>query len=48
MFKQHLYDGKNTHYTPLGWLSVRASEDWRQISVKPAAAATPAAVVLMQ
>lgn len=35
-------------YTPPGWLPVRASEDWRQISVKPAAAATPAAVVLMQ
>lgn len=58
--KQDLHDGKNqdemsqvehgySHtYTPPGWLPVRASEDWRQISVKPAAAATPAAVVLMQ
>lgn len=35
-------------YTPPGWLPVRASEDWRQTSVKPAVAATPAAVVLMQ
>ncbi len=35
-------------YTPPGWLPVRASEDWRQISLKPAAAAIPAAVVLMQ
>lgn len=35
-------------YIPPGWLPVRASEDWRQISVKPAVAATPAAVVLMQ
>lgn len=35
-------------YKPPGWLPVRASEDWRQISVKPAVAATPAAVVLMQ
>lgn len=34
--------------SPPGWLPVRASEDWRQISVKPAAAATAAAVVLMQ
>lgn len=40
--------GYSHTYTPPGWLPVRASEDWRQISVKPAAAATPAAVVLMQ
>lgn len=35
-------------HAPPGWLPVTASEDWRQTSVKPAAAATPAAVVLMQ
>lgn len=40
--------GFNNIHAPPGWLPVTASEDWRQTSVKPAAAATPAAVVLMQ
>lgn len=40
--------GLKHKYTPPGLLPVTASEDWRQTSVKPAAAATPAAVVLMQ
>lgn len=33
---------------PPGWLLAWASEDWRQISVKPAVAATPAAVLMRQ
>lgn len=40
--------GLKRKYTPPGLPPVTASEDWRQTSVKPAVAATPAAVVLMQ
>lgn len=57
-FKYNLRDAKkcpmlaeynhSCAYSPPDWLLARASEDWRQTSVKPAVAATPAAVVLMQ
>lgn len=45
---KHYKEKMNVPSVPPGWLLAWASEDWRQISVKPAVAATPAAVLMMQ